>query len=65
MLYRSIGCPSRDHNKFEAMNGSVSLAVSISRENFEHQLYSVLLGVQVSVTHDRDYLMFDTVRTHI
>ena len=30
-------------NKRQAMNGSVSLAVSISRDNFAHRLYSVLL----------------------
>ena len=36
MLYRSVDCPStrRDHNKCEAMNGHVSLAMSFSRENF-------------------------------
>ena len=34
MLYRSTDCPSRDHNKCEAMNGPVSLAVLISSENF-------------------------------
>ena len=49
MLYRSVNCPSKDRNKCEAMNDSVSLAVSISCENFEHQLYSVLLVVLVLV----------------
>ena len=30
MLYWSIDCPSRDCNKYEAINGSVSLPLSIS-----------------------------------
>ena len=49
MLHRSIDCPSRDRNKCEAMNGSVSLAVSISVENFARRLYAVLLVVLVLV----------------
>ena len=49
LLYWSTNCPSRDRNKCEAMNGSVSLAVSISRENLARRLPSVLLVVLVLV----------------
>ena len=49
MPYRSVDCPSRDRNKGKAMNGSVSLAVSISRENFACRLCSVLLVMLVLV----------------
>ena len=46
-----IGLLTAPHgqNKCEAMNGSVSLAVSISPENFEHWFYTVLLVALVLV----------------
>ena len=62
MLYRSLDCPSRDHNKCEAMNGSVSLAVSISREKLCAPVsfvgYACVGCVQVYVTQKGDYFMF-------
>ena len=62
MLHWSIECPSRDRNKCKAMNGSVSLAVSISHDNSARCLiYSVLLVVIVLVVCKFlcDHLMFD------
>ena len=74
MLYRSTDCLSRDCNKYEAVDGSVSLAVSISpgRRSPFHVKTSraapvilIFVGcacvgcVQVSVTQKRDYLMSD------
>ena len=65
MLDRSTDCPSKDHNKCEAMNGTVSLAVSISHENLRAPVILSFVGcacvgcVQVSVTHNGAYLMFD------
>ena len=57
--------PSRDRNNCEAMNGSGSLAVSISPENLRPPVilsfagYAYVGCVQVSVTQNKDYLMFD------
>ena len=67
-VYWSIDCPSRDSNKFETTNGSVSLAVSISPGDQPHFFRvktwragytQVLLCVQDFVTKNGDYLMFD------
>ena len=58
-VYQSIDCSSRHRNNCEAMYGSVSLAVSISRENFVPVILSFVGCVQVSDTQNGDYLMFD------
>ena len=65
MLHRSIDCPSRDRNNCKAMNGSVSLAVSISRENLARCYTQFCFGcacvgcVEVAVAQNGVYLMFD------
>ena len=56
MLYRSIDCPSKDCNTCEAMNGCVYFMRKLTSAGV---ILSFVGGVQVSVTQNRDYLMFN------